>query len=427
MQKIYYFLLITLPITFKISITEGIFVFPQEILMICLFPISIVYLKVKKTSEPFIYLGIGLVFMLISSILSLVYFVDISGTLLVLKYLLYIYSIIIISPYSFNNFVNDFNKIALLSIFISLIILLDNYINFDGDIKSFLNIMLYDVNYIPSGLSNLNYSFSTNSFFRSTGNHGIYGSYLVLVYLVNFYQFKKFRKKINLFILILCLGFIFLLNSRETLMVLIISHFGLLHTLSKVKFSIKKLLIIGFSSFLVLFVIIYFNDNSIGVFGKFKNSFDAITSGKGDGSINARFRTWILSIHYFVKDPLQLIFGTGYNVLNYENALEIANSDYKFKNYATIPENFFFMFLFYGGVFSFLFSIFYWAKIFISFINLSIRKNKSLLPWLIVGLFLANNTGGSMISDLFLAQFALFYYYFKSLKNATKQNTLYNS
>ena len=76
-------------------------------------------------------------------------------------------------------------------------------------------------------------------------------------------------------------------------------------------------------------------------------------------------------------------------------------------------------FLFYGGIVSFFFSVLYWLKIFVAFLKVSIIQNKSLLPWLIFGLFLANNTGGSMISDLFFAQFALFYYYYISLNNAS--------
>ena len=189
--------------------------------------------------------------------------------------------------------------------------------------------------------------------------------------------------------------------------------------LSKIKISLKKLSIFGLSTVLILFVIVYFNENSIGVFGKFKNSIDSISSGKGDGSINARLNTWLLSFNSFANNPIQFLTGTGYNLSNYRNVLEIANKNYKFQNYATIPENFFLMFLFYGGIVSFFFSVLYWLKIFLAFLKVSIIQNKSLLPWLIFGLFLANNTGGSMISDLFFAQFALFYYYYISLNNAS--------
>lgn len=415
-NKLLLWLLITLPLLFKLEVYENVYLYPQEIIIPLILFFKLYYSKnfiINKSAYPFLFLLAGLFLMLASSILSLLNYFEVGGIIRILKYIMYVLVIFSLSNYNFPSFIKIFNKVAFFSIGITILVYLYQLITFDGPFSLFIHYSTWDRNYVPSGFSNLNLNISDFSFSRSGGNHGIYGSYLVLVIMVNFSILLDSKLKpllINYLLIIFSLINLSLIASREALLVLIIV-FGFYGIHQLLKFKIKRIYYQGLLLFLLFILFIFIFNIDIGLINKINYTISSYSETGMEYNISARLNVWFLIIMSYTLFPIYFFIGYGYNESNFNFYLARTNEHfYSYDYYATIPESLFLSFLAYGGILSVLLLILF----FLSLIYNGIKNfDRSILHLLFlyftIGLMISNNFGGAMLSDLLFAQFSLVY------------------
>lgn len=434
LSNLLYISFLTLPISFKIQFFEGVYLYPQEIVIASIVLLLIMldyrrFLAVPKYMEPFIYFLIALGLVVACTLISFSKFVDISGMFKAVKYVLYLAAAFLISRHNFTSFIYKFNRIALLSIGLTILLYVFKWVTFHGSTSDYIYLTTWDVEYVPSGFSNLNLDLENFSFFRSAGNHGIYGSYLVLVFILNIHLLITNRgKRITLSIILVFLAVfnLLLLTSRESLLIFLTVN-ALYFLKDFLNLRIKKAYLYIFLLLLVGLTYILANGINLGLINKIQYTLESFTSSGSEQNLNLRFNVWALILLSFLHFPFHLLIGYGYNQPNFVFFLEKTNSIYGlYEHYATVPESLFFMMLAYGGFFSLLFIILFFISMLLKTYNL--RKHSvlhELFFYFMVGIFITNNTGGSLMSDLVLAQFSLFYIFINKFYGQSKV-ALYN-
>lgn len=434
--QLIYALLITIPISFKFEIFLNIIIYPQELIL----PFLIfVYLflsggKIKYFNylQPYYFQLGALAVIVLATIISFFSYFEIEGLLKVFKYMLYIVSIIIVAETKFISFLRTFNGIAFITIVLGLIVFIFNKFNTGLSWENYIQEATWRAELMPSGFSNLIYSFPLNGFTRYSGNHGIYGSYLVLVYLINICTIlnkKQGANKLNILIIILTLINISLLTSRETLLVFLVTN--LLSIL--IYFTVGRFKLSYFVGLLgltficsTIFIFLWNADANIVLLNKLKYTIESFQETNQEANISARFAVWQLTLLSFIQSPLQILIGYGFNRSNYVDALQSANTYYeKHLDFIGIPESYFFTMLSYGGLFALLLG----SMFFLTMINHLIRKDLfssiygRVFLCYIIGLFITNNTGASVLADLLLVQLGLAYLWIIKNEERNRQDS----
>ncbi|WP_242927110.1 hypothetical protein [Pontibacter vulgaris] len=414
-SKAIFYLFLLLPISFKLEIGKGVSFYPQELIL----PFLILFLFTKqvksltKNSYPFIiYLAaLGVVF--ISTLISQLSILDLTGLLKTVKYILYILGIILVSNYSFEGFTKKFNKVAILCIGCTLLIYLYNLLNFNGSLSDFVHLSTWDINYVPSGFSNLNLNILSWEFTRSTGNHGVYGSYLVLVYIINLSILLEGKAtKFNKLLIMLSLLNMFMMTSRETLLLfLIVNLLFFFKPLLNLKLKLSYIYVALFFIAGLTYLIVY--DVNLSLIQKLNHTIKSFGETGGENNISLRFGVWHLILYSFYLFPIYLLLGYGYNTPVFTEFLTLTNNHFNlYSTFVTVPESLFFFFLAFGGIIALVLILLFFFSI--AWETYKIRKISiiaELLLFFIFGLFVTNNTGGSILSDMLLAQFALVYFW----------------
>lgn len=418
--NLFYLLLLTIPVSFKVELVQGLILYPQEIIMAFLL---ILYLFVSgfklpfsRVLLPYYYQLLGLLIVTFSTLFSFFYFFDMEGILKVAKYCLYILSIIIVFKSTQKDFLTKFNTIALITVFLTLSIFLFNFLTSGVSWSSFMHQATWDINKMPTGFSNLVFNFKNLEFVRYTGNHGIYGSYLVLVYLINISLIlKKEAKKRNYLLLFLTVANLFLLTSREALLIfLIVNFFGIVSYLTNRKIKLSYLAL-GTSLIVVFcFTMAYLWVNQIDfvILNKIQYTIDSIQNKGEETNVSLRVGVWKVTLFAFMLSPINLLLGFGYNEENFSRVLtETSNKANLNIGFASVPESYFNTFLAYGGVFALLFGTLFFLLLLRELYNKKYRKTiiGKLFLFFTFALFLSNNTGASILADLLLSQFGLTY------------------
>src|SRR5690606_22632105 len=162
------------------------------------------------------------------------------------------------------------------TIVLGLIIFVFNKFNTGLSWATYMHEATWKAVLMPSGFSNLIYSFPLNEFTRYSGNHGIFGSYLVLVYLINIcmiFSKKQVAGKFNILIVLLTLINISLLTSRETLLVFLATNFlAILFYFTKGRFKLSYFLGLFVLAFICssIFVFLWNADTNIILINKLK-------------------------------------------------------------------------------------------------------------------------------------------------------------
>lgn len=438
--QLIYALLIIIPLSFKFELFPSIIVYPQELLLPFLI-FAYLFLnrgKIKYTGylQPYYFQLAALVVIVLATIISFFSYFEIEGLLKLFKYMLYITSIIIVAEAKFINFLKTFNRIALITIVLSLIIFFFNKFNTGLSWANYMHEATWKAELMPSGFSNLIYSFPLNKFIRYSGNHGIFGSYLVLVYLINIciiFSKRQVVNKFNILIVIVALINISLLTSRETLLLFLVTNF--LATI--IYFTICRFKISYFLGVMVLaficstiFIFLWNADTNIVLINKLKYTIESFQATNQEANISARFAVWQLTLLSFVQSPLQILTGYGFNRSNYVEALQSANIYYgKNLDFVGIPESYFFAMLSYGG----LLALFLGSMFFLVMINQLIHKDLfssifgRVFLCYIVGLFITNNTGASVLADLLLVQLGLTYLWIIKNEKRNRQDSFTHS
>lgn len=419
-QNKIFWLLLLVPLSFKIEVLPKVILLPQEFLLPILLGLYFITklkvgVKYPKYLAPFIYLLLAFAVTFVFTIFSFIEIFDIVGLLKLIKYSIYGLAIFSIYDYRSENFVTKFNKITVATIISTLVIFIFIKVDTGYSWHTFMEYATYNSNFMPTGFSNRIFNFASSSFVIYSGNHGIYGSYLVLALMLNLSALiNGVASKLTKITIGLVLLNIMLLTSRETFLLLfLIFFFYSLYFASFTKFklsNITKVLFIFFGGVsLLVFVIIYF-EIELSIVNKIVNSIEGFKERGSDGSVDVRFNTWTLIILFFIHHPLRLLIGTGFNEPLFRSKIdEMAIMYPDVGKYVGIPESLFLGFLGYGGILALVFVLLFLLS---AFKNLS-RKRKTVygmfMSFYVLGIMVTNNTGASIIADILLTQFGLVY------------------
>jgi hypothetical protein len=414
-----FYLLVSLPISFKMKVSEEILIYPQEILIplilvlaFCLRPKSLSWLN-KSYVKPYYFLFGSLIIIVACTVISFLNVFSIGGLLKTIKYLIYCSTILLISKYHFVRFINVFIKIGLATVLLTLTIFFINFISSGVSIQEFYHMSMWQNDIMPTGFSNTYLNLNNFKFERLGGNHGIYGSYLVLVYLAIVGYTKHLNKGFTLITwlqILLVLFNLALLTSRETFLIFILVNLYLFKDsisarIKRRDFVLGSLFLVGIICYLV------FSDTQLVIFSKIQYTINSFIEGGTEGNISLRFNVWKLTLLSFMLNPLHLLVGYGYNTPNYAFFLEQANQTFQlYLKYPTVPESFFFFFLAYGGIIALFFSFIFFLYLILK--TYQLRKSSIFAGAFFIftiSLFVTNNTGGSMLSDLLFTQYSLFF------------------
>ncbi|GAA4295888.1 O-antigen ligase family protein [Aestuariibaculum suncheonense] len=420
-NKIFWLLLIV-PLCFKIEILPSVIIMPQEVILPIL--IGLYFLakgkfntKMSIISMPYIYLLMALILTLILTVFSLFYSFDLVGLLKIIKYSIYVIAIIIISNYTPTNFIKILNKITITTIVLTLIIFYLNKIESGKIWATYVAMATYVSSYMPTGFSNRVLNLQSGSFVIYSGNHGIYGSYLALILFFNFSSILRSKRKnfLGLLTIILCFINLMLLTSRETFLLIFITIFTYsFYYVSYKKFNPSKLVSVFILFVLFLLLIIWavnYFDIELSIINKVENSIRKFREEGGDGSVDVRLNTWLLILIFLFTNPLRVIFGTGFNPTLFREKIDfVASQNPDIGKYVGIPESLFLQFLSYGGIVSLFFIFLFFYSLYKNVWKVkNISVNGMFIPFFLLGLFVTNNTGASILAELLMTQFALVY------------------
>jgi hypothetical protein len=415
MEKWLTYLLLTIPISFKLEIIEGVRIMPQEpfLFIFCILITAKNYrCKIQSTSLPYLALILSLLIVGISTLISLVISFDIIGLIKNFKYALYAYSIFLLANSSgFNqNFVRFFLTIGRMVIVFSLGLYFYWFLTLGMPWENFVSFTTWHAEYMPTGLSNLVFSFSDMVFMKVGGNHGIYGTYLVILAIVLLVELKNSNFRRGKILAVLILVNISFLTSRETLLLIFLTlFFSVCYHLLHLRIN-KKFLYIFVSLFIGVTVVLVVWQPDFVLLNKLEHMFSSLGKGSVDNNVSYRFNTWKLYFGYIINHPWWLVLGLGFNRTRFENVLmEQENAIHEVLPHVSVPESFYVGSLAYGGLAAFFLGVLFFLLL---LFQLSRNRRKvPLLPFLVIGLMVTNGTGSSILAELVISQLGLVYLY----------------
>lgn len=411
--RILIFLLLIVPLSFKIEILPGVrFLLIEPFIAFFVFACLWKFSKIKTKSLPFLFLVLSLLVIAISTIVSLFFYFDVIGLIKCFKYMLYAIAIFTLLNYPQHLNVNIIDKIlkyGFLCVLLSLTIYFINFFIIGKSWSHYVSMSTWISRFMPTGLSNVTFDLQTLSFYRSGGNHGIYGSYLVMLLILAIYQFFKYNyKKYKLLILLILVNLSFI-TSREAIMLLMltISFYTIHHFLIKNWINRKILLYSGIGLILFLLVFIIWSPEIV-ILHKINYMVKNIAETGGlDRSVNFRFNTWYLLFSFFLMNPQNLLLGIGYNRTRLGNILD--NQERVIGQelfHVDLPESIYVATLGYGGIFSLIFFLIFLVTLFYLLYEHSGKLGK-IFSFFLIALAISNATGASLFAELMLSQFGL--------------------
>ena len=410
--RILLFLLLTIPISFKIEIAPNIrFLLQEPFIIFFVFACNYNIRKIQKNSYPFLFFNIAIILIVISTLISLFFYFDVVGLIKGLKYLIYGLAVFTL----FNNpkfltvkLIDKVLKYGFLCVSFSLIYYFITFLILDISWDSYVSKSTWISRFMPTGLSNLTFKLSSLSFYRSGGNHGIYGSYLVVLLILSLFKFFKSRYRKSKLLVLLILVNLSFITSRESILLLFLTIFFYVfhHFLTRDWVNKKAILFSSIGVFLFLFVFIIWSPEIV-ILHKIEHMVKVISETGGlDRSANYRFNTWHLLFSFLIMNPWNIITGIGFNrtrlgeILDHQERIigqELFHVD--------LPESIYVACLGYGGILSFLCIILFFISLFYLLYNSG--KISRLFSFLLLGLMITNATGASLFAELFISQFGI--------------------
>lgn len=410
--RILIFLLLTIPISFKIQILPEVrFLIQEPLIIFFVIACNLNLRRIKQKSFPFLFLMISIIIILISTIISLFFYFDPVGLIKALKYLLYasaIFTLLNNSKYLKISIVDKILKYGFLCVAFSLTLYIINYFILGIGWDYYVSLSTWLARYMPTGMSNLAFDITTFSFTRTGGNHNIYGSYLVLLLIIAFYNLVKTKYKKSKILILLILINLSFITSREAILLLGLTiFFYVLHHFLTRDWVNRKAVV--FSSIGIIFFIGVFIiwSPEIVILHKIKHMIKGITETGGLGrSANFRLNTWYLFFSFLAFKPWNIILGVGFNRTRLSNILEqqeVVIGEKLF--HVDVPESIYVATLGYGGIFSFLFLLMFFVSLF--YLLYHSGKMGRIFSFYLLGLVVTNATGASLFAELLLSQFGL--------------------
>ena len=407
-EKIILFLAVLTPTMPKIQLVDGVTTYLLEIVLFFYFPIGWrnIRLKYQKTL-----LVIWLI-MLLSTIYSQLYCLDIGGILRCIKGLLYI-------PlgYMICKYVLIYRPDIRIVFYVFILATICNVLNllYNGFDLANMGKLVWDNKLIGAGLSNRFWDIRTMSLGTIPGGaHGIWGNYCVLVFAISLCCRVKHEIKLSLFLVV---TFCLLINSalsvsRESLISLLFTLLALLYTgihIHGLKVEVHRFVL--YSAIILLtvfsFLIYYFSDY-FQVINKVLYTFKAIEDSGEESNIMLRVNAWRVFFESLYLFPLKIFTGYGFNLNNYNSYLDFAYRTYK-DTFVPLPESFFVQLFCFGGIFCLLKGLKLWKEMFFILKSIKLRMERNIylgyfLGFLVVNLF----SGASLLSDMLYCQMILF-------------------
>ncbi|GAA6404863.1 O-antigen ligase family protein [Bacteroides ovatus] len=407
-EKIILFLAVLTPTMPKIQLVDGVTIYLLEIVLFFYFPIGWrnIRLKYQKTL-----LVIWLI-MLLSTIYSQLYCLDIGGILRCIKGLLYI-------PlgYMICKYVLIYRPDIRIVFYVFILATICNVLNllYNGFDLANMGKLVWDNKLIGAGLSNRFWDIRTMSLGTIPGGaHGIWGNYCVLVFAISLCCRVKHEIKLSLFLVV---TFCLLINSalsvsRESLISLLFTLLALLYTgihIHGLKVEVHRFVL--YSAIILLtvfsFLIYYFSDY-FQVINKVLYTFKAIEDSGEESNIMLRVNAWRVFFESLYLFPLKIFTGYGFNLNNYNSYLDFAYRTYK-DTFVPLPESFFVQLFCFGGIFCLLKGLKLWKEMFFILKSIKLRMERNIylgyfLGFLVVNLF----SGASLLSDMLYCQMILF-------------------
>ena len=407
-EKIILFLAVLTPTMPKIQLVDGVTIYLLEIVLFFYFPIGWrnIRLKYQKTL-----LVIWLI-MLLSTIYSQLYCLDIGGILRCIKGLLYI-------PlgYMICKYVLIYRPDISIVFYVFILATICNVLNllYNGFDLANMGKLVWDNKLIGAGLSNRFWDIRTMSLGTIPGGaHGIWGNYCVLVFAISLCCRVKHEIKLSLFLVV---TFCLLINSalsvsRESLISLLFTLLALLYTgihIHGLKVEVHRFVL--YSAIILLtvfsFLIYYFSDY-FQVINKVLYTFKAIEDSGEESNIMLRVNAWRVFFESLYLFPLKIFTGYGFNLNNYNSYLDFAYRTYK-DTFVPLPESFFVQLFCFGGIFCLLKGLKLWKEMFFILKSIKLRMERNIylgyfLGFLVVNLF----SGASLLSDMLYCQMILF-------------------
>jgi hypothetical protein len=410
--RILLFLLLTIPISFKIEISPNIrFLLQEPLLIFFVFACNFKLRKIKQKSFPFLFLMTSILIILISTIVSLFFYFDPVGLIKGLKYLLYataIFTLLNNPKYLELNIINQMLKYGLLCVLFSLGFYLINFLIMDIGWDYYVSYSTWNASFMPTGMSNLAFDISSFSFTRTGGNHGIYGSYLVVILILavnNFFKTKYKKSKILIALLLINMSFI---TSREAILLLFLTiFFYVLHHFLTRSWINRKAVLFSGAGIIVFFLVFIIWSPEIVILHKIKYMIKSISETGGlDRSVNFRFNTWYLFFAFLAANPWNIFTGVGFNRTRFGEILENQETIIGEELFhVDLPESIYVATLGYGGFFSLLFLLYFFITLFYLLFNSG--KMGKIFSFFLLGLMITNATGASLFAELLISQFGI--------------------
>lgn len=410
--RILLFLLLTIPISFKIEVSENIrFLLQEPFIIFFVFACNFKLRSIKQKSYPFLFFIISILIILLSTIVSLFFYFDPVGLIKGIKYLIYGLAIFTLfnNPQYLNiNILDKILKYGFYCVTFSLVYYFINFLILDIGWDYYVSRSTWVSRFMPTGMSNLAFNINTFSFYRTGGNHGIYGSYLVLLLILSLFKFFKSNyKKCKILILIILVNLSFI-TSREAILLLFLTMFFYIthHFITRNWVNRKAILfsILGIVAFFLIFIIW---SPEIVILHKIKYMIKTISETGGlDKSANYRFNTWYLFFTFLAANPWFIFTGIGFNRTRLGEILEHQEKIIGEELFhVDLPESIYVASLGYGGIFSLIFLLFFFISLFYLLYNSG--KLGRIFSFVLLGLMITNATGASLYGELFLSQFGI--------------------
>lgn len=401
LEKIILFLVLLIPCMPKIMITEGITMYPAEMLLIVAFPFLAKYIKLP-IQKNILYVWL-LIF--VSTIISSFYILNIGSLMRCYKEIIYI-PILILAYKSKKIQFRHILYFYIIACFINFLILA-----IYGFSLSSYNI--WDTELLSSGMSNRYIDLSLKMGVLEGGSHGIWLQYNVLCLCIMI--IARHLEKIPSY-LVGSVLFFFIANlaisaSREGLVSATFLIFGYLFARSvkngRLHFKTSTLFVLFIIVILIIGVVSYFGE-SLGMVQKIMYTMDSLKDTGQESNITLRINAWKAFFLSLIEYPYMIVFGYGFNMDFYQSFLYFLPNSIRY-NFVTIPESFFVETFMYGGIVCFIFGIRFWKSIYSFFQKCRDLKIRYVLMGLFGGLLFSNLfSGASVICDVFYSQFLVF-------------------
>jgi hypothetical protein len=422
-QNVFYkpifFLALLTPLMPKIKIVEGVYMYLLEFFLFLLLPLFFynpsIYLKFRLQRLLLLMWTI----ILLSTLVSIFDVPSFIGLAKVIKEIVYIplaYIAYIYFRDKSDEAIVLFIKFGILAIILNII-----YYIYTSYLYGYT---IWDMKAISSGFSNKYFDLHTGTInLIQSGSHGIWGHYCVLIFV--YALVARYYNIINLKLFyiasVLCVVSIAISVSRASFIVFSFVLLGLIGSAYKGKgfLSGKVLNWLLFGTLIFIPLIIVFSEN-ISILSKLSYTFDSFVEKGTESNIQLRINTWLSILASFLKEPMNLLLGYGYNPVRFYEILQASASEIGVYSFVSVPESLYMLALSYGGIGSLTCILFF--SFFLLKLVFANNFRDRLLFFYFFGLLSVNFiSGASLISDLLYGQILILIGFLYSRRNTLTQ------